>query len=108
MGLGQSVMPLQCCAGLRRQSHVRGLLIIVVIWFYLLLIVFKKSFYKQLPKCVEAIGGGSVARRPRAVPAQYLAPFVPGCFLQAQGVTVGGSCNPEGTTSYCDRLMVAS
>ena len=103
MVFAQSVMPVQCCAEARWQQQVFASLLMDVICFYLLLIVFKKSFYKQVPKCVEAISGSSVARRPRALPTQYSGPrhakFVPSCLSQAQGVTFRGSCNPEGTTS---------
>ena len=83
MVFGQWVMPVQCCSEARRQQHVICLLLIVTSCCYLVVIVFKRSFYKQLPKCVEATSGSPVARRPRAVPAQYSGPFVPSCFPQA-------------------------
>ena len=111
MVFGQSVMPVQCCAEAWRQQQVLASLLMDVICCHLLLIVFKKSFYKQVPKCVEATGGISVARRPRALPTQYSGPhhakFVPSCLSQAQGGTFRGSCNPEGTTSYCAHFMDA-
>ena len=66
-----------CCAQAQPQQHVFGQLLTVATCYLLLLMILKLSFHKQLPKCVEATSGSSVAGRPRTVPAQYSAPFVP-------------------------------
>ena len=46
-------------------------------WLFFAVDRLKRSFYQQFPKCVEAPGGSTVARRTRAVPAQYSGAFIP-------------------------------